>query len=257
MEYLSELEKHLLDQEFNISETELALEECKNIAKTYSIVENSIAVLSDLNSDKSYIYNGQIASEFGLKTTHSCIEIDSIWEEEIYNLIHPDDIKERHILELHFFHLLKKTPIDERSKYHTKSIIRMLNVHGVYVPILHRTFYLKSQSNGSLWFAMCLYNPATKDETNQSFKGLIINTLTGENVLYNHNNHQNILSDREKEVLLLIEQGFLSKEIALKLKISKNTIDRHRQNIMEKLNVCNSFEALKIARSLHLIDDKK
>ncbi|MEG2647452.1 MAG: LuxR C-terminal-related transcriptional regulator, partial [Mucinivorans sp.] len=41
-----------------------------------------------------------------------------------------------------------------------------------------------------------------------------------------------------------------SKEIAMRLGISKNTVDRHRQNIMEKLRVNSAIEALKVAKSL-------
>ncbi len=43
-----------------------------------------------------------------------------------------------------------------------------------------------------------------------------------------------ILTQREKEVLELIVQEFTSKEIAEKLFISKQTVDSHRINIMQK-----------------------
>jgi DNA-binding NarL/FixJ family response regulator len=46
-----------------------------------------------------------------------------------------------------------------------------------------------------------------------------------------------VLSDREKEVLQLIAEGRASKEIANRLHVSINTIIRHRQKIMDKLEL--------------------
>ena len=46
-----------------------------------------------------------------------------------------------------------------------------------------------------------------------------------------------ILSDREIEVLALICQGFINKEIAHKLNIGLSTVITHRKNIMDKLGV--------------------
>jgi len=44
------------------------------------------------------------------------------------------------------------------------------------------------------------------------------------------------LTDREREVLLLIAEGASSKEIAAKLSISIKTVETHRTNLMEKTN---------------------
>jgi len=46
-----------------------------------------------------------------------------------------------------------------------------------------------------------------------------------------------ILTSREKNVLELIVRGRLSKNVALELNISKNTVDVHRVNIMKKMQV--------------------
>ncbi len=46
-----------------------------------------------------------------------------------------------------------------------------------------------------------------------------------------------ILTEREREVLQLIAEGKTSKEIATLLGISTKTIDVHRQQIMDKLNI--------------------
>lgn len=60
----------------------------------------------------------------------------------------------------------------------------------------------------------------------------------------------NALSDREIEVLSLIVQGYINKEIADKLNIALATVITHRRNIMEKLNV-RSVSALTIYAVTH------
>ncbi|MHC0036167.1 response regulator [Pseudoneobacillus sp. C159] len=46
-----------------------------------------------------------------------------------------------------------------------------------------------------------------------------------------------LLSDREKEVLTLIAKGFSNKEIAEQLVISVKTVETHKGNLMEKLQM--------------------
>lgn len=250
MKQFADLEKSLLGQSFHSEGSFVNIEAYKLIARMYASQENSIAVLSDLKSNRSYIYNGALAKVLGLSEDGSDQEIETIWEEEIYSRIHSDDLAARHLLELHFFHLLRKTSIGQRSNFRTHSIIRMRNSLGEYIPVLHRTFYQQSTSNGSLWLALCLYNFATDIDIRQGFGGIIQNTATGEIFRPDSESAEEILSLRERQVLALIEQGLLSKEIAFRLGISKNTVDRHRQNIMEKLCVNNSIEAIKVAKAL-------
>ena len=55
------------------------------------------------------------------------------------------------------------------------------------------------------------------------------------------------LTEREREVLKLIAEGNTSREIAEMLILSVNTIDRHRANIMQKLNLHSKTELVKYA----------
>ena len=61
---------------------------------------------------------------------------------------------------------------------------------------------------------------------------------------------QKILSDREIEVMALIVQGFINKEIADKLNISLSTVITHRKNIMDILGF-KSVSALTIYAVMH------
>lgn len=55
------------------------------------------------------------------------------------------------------------------------------------------------------------------------------------------------LTPREIEIIRLIANGLVNKQIASKLNISKRTVDKHRTNILSKLNVNNSAELIAFA----------
>jgi DNA-binding NarL/FixJ family response regulator len=57
-----------------------------------------------------------------------------------------------------------------------------------------------------------------------------------------------LLTMREKEILDLLSQGYLYKEIATELNISNLTVKKHIHNIYDKLQVQNRTEALNKAR---------
>ncbi len=55
------------------------------------------------------------------------------------------------------------------------------------------------------------------------------------------------LTDREKQILILIAEGLTSREIASRLHLSEKTIVVHRNNIMAKLNIHNIAELVRYA----------
>ena len=61
------------------------------------------------------------------------------------------------------------------------------------------------------------------------------------------------LTDREQEILRLLVQGLLYKEIGNELQISTNTAKKHVMNIYSKLHVNNKIQALALAREKGLI----
>ncbi len=63
-------------------------------------------------------------------------------------------------------------------------------------------------------------------------------------------NKGSLLTPRETEVMVLIVQGFINKEIAAKLNIELSTVITHRKNIMEKLGV-KSVSALTMYAVIH------
>jgi DNA-binding NarL/FixJ family response regulator len=61
------------------------------------------------------------------------------------------------------------------------------------------------------------------------------------------------ISEREFEVLRLMTEGRSNKEIAVRLKVSPNTIKTHVARLYEKLDVGRRTEAIRKARDLGMI----
>ena len=61
------------------------------------------------------------------------------------------------------------------------------------------------------------------------------------------------LSDRERDMLLLLVNGITNREIAGQLFVSENTVKFHLKNIYSKLGVSNRLQAINTARALRLI----
>jgi DNA-binding NarL/FixJ family response regulator len=53
-----------------------------------------------------------------------------------------------------------------------------------------------------------------------------------------------LLTDREKEVLQLLAEGRSNKEVATVLDLSLSTVETHRANLMQKLNLHNTAEVV-------------
>jgi LuxR family transcriptional regulator, maltose regulon positive regulatory protein len=83
----------------------------------------------------------------------------------------------------------------------------------------------------------------------------IIETENNQSVLAENGRQvpSGLLSERELEVLLLLEKGLSNRQIAERLVISLNTSKRHVHNIFEKLQVETRVQAISRARELKLL----
>ncbi len=250
MKHIDTLNAKLLEQPFTAeAHSPMPPEAFLSAASVYARTENAIAVLSDMQANRSYIYYGRMAERLGMEQQEGVHIIHSIWEKEILDRIHPDDLSAKYAEELRFYHFMKNLPDAVRPDYYLSNPIRMRAASDEYISVLHRMFYLSYDANGCARFSLCLYHlsPHTSAER------LIVNSVTGETLKSEEQDCSRILSRREVDVLRLIEQGKTSKEIADVLCISKHTVSRHRQSILQRLQVDNSMEACRVARNLKLI----
>ncbi len=245
----SDLHNQLLRQDFASSrETQQQLEHCRMLAQNFVELENGIAILSDLQNNKSYVYAGKLAKELNIFQNQSALEIESIWEDELFNVLNADDVLQKHILELQFFQLIKTIPFDNRKDF---CVISKLRLSGSTKSLIHKMFYFSDADHKNVELALCLYHFDFLPSSD--YTGMIINTASGTVIQQTEVENFNFLSSREKEILQMIQLGKRSKEIAGLLFISINTVHRHRQNILEKMRVSNATEACTLASKLNWI----
>ncbi|MDF2932422.1 MAG: DNA-binding response regulator [Chryseobacterium sp.] len=246
----SDLNEKLLTQEFysDLNNENLQLKKCQEIAQNFIELENGIAVLSDLQYNRSYVFAGKLADELNIFQEKDIQEIESIWEEELFAKLDAEDVLQKHLLELQFFQFIKTIPFEQHKDY---CVVSRLRIADNQKAILHKMFYFTNANNKNVELALCLYH---FDFLNSLLHhGMIINTANGSVIHQTEAGNSSFLSMREKEILKMIQAGKRSKEIAELLFISINTVNRHRQNILEKMRVGNTTEACTMATKLRWI----
>jgi two-component system response regulator NreC len=63
-----------------------------------------------------------------------------------------------------------------------------------------------------------------------------------------------LLSDREREILVLLAEGHALKDVAQRLNLSVKTVDAHKVNLMRKLELHDRSELIRYAIRKKLIE---
>jgi DNA-binding NarL/FixJ family response regulator len=88
----------------------------------------------------------------------------------------------------------------------------------------------------------------------QRISNIIYKSYTHKLKESNKLNEKPSLSEREKEIVTLLSEGLSFKEIADKLFISPRTVENHRNNILQKLELRNTIEVLRYALKNKIIE---
>lgn len=245
MSCLKKLNQLLKSQSFNGGTIDIS--QLLDYAKNISQIENVTVVVSDMRCGISRIFPGKFGIVLGVS---NYVEENSIWEKAILNLMTEKQREEKYLAELRFFNFLRHVPRHARPDYYLVSKLRMKAATGDTIDVIHRMYYIYADDSETVTHALCLYGRPSFDFIG---KNRIVNSFTGISEELTASGDSSILSRREKQVLTLIDSGKRSYEIADILSISKNTVNRHRQQILAKLQVKNSMEACRIAKTMKII----
>ena len=169
--------------------------------------------------------------------------IDTPQELDIEKLVYPDDLEVVRRIDKKVWEFLDTLPEEEKLAYKYIYELRVLE-KGKYVRMIYQMRILAFKDDNFL--AMGIIDLAPEQSANTSVRFQVKNCLTDEIVPFAiESAADTLLTSREREVLALAKEGMLSKEISKKLNISVHTVNRHRQNILEKLKVDNIIEAIR------------
>jgi len=240
-------------QEFDVDSADYAeFDKKASLLKRLTEVENSSISVVDLYK-KKYIFLGSRYLEPFENTLGEYEPQDAFY---FVQLFHPDDLPIVMDSYLRFLKFSLNLPIEERKDYKLILNYRQRDKYGKYVNLIVQLVVLELDKKGNVWLVLIL-DDLLPDKI--SFEGVnrrLINIKSGKICLFKNeleSNKKTILSRREVEVLGLVSKGFASKEIADKLFLSVNTVNNHRQNILEKVKAVNTTEAVTYARNLGLL----
>ncbi|MDD3039506.1 LuxR C-terminal-related transcriptional regulator [Bacteroides sp.] len=168
--------------------------------------------------------------------------------------IHPEDLFNMKSLQISLSEFIYNQPIEDRNNYKNIFSYRVQNAKGQYINVTSKQQVLETSESGKAWLILGVMDIASDQRPLDGVQCTVLNLKTGE-MFSPHSLAETKpeLTSREIEILHLIKQGLLSKEIACKLGISIHTINIHRQNLLRKLGVQNSIEAINMGRRTGLI----
>ncbi|HEX2982584.1 MAG TPA: helix-turn-helix transcriptional regulator [Ignavibacteriales bacterium] len=251
-----ELEKHtaeykrILDmQVFDESELDYSiLEKHIPFLEKLDVIDSSSIAIFDLYK-REHIY---LSSKFESVHGYNLEEAYKEGNEYFDSRVHPDDMIDRLRAGNYFLKMAYDIGPVKMMDYKLLTEYRMLSRNG-YIRVVEQFKALETDKRGNIWLAFCLMDIAPVNDITSPAKFRLINYRTGDLYYFPPIEEKPDLSTREQEVLKLISQGLISKQIADSLYISVHTVNTHRQRIIEKLNVSNTAEAVKFAYDIGLL----
>jgi DNA-binding CsgD family transcriptional regulator len=230
----------------------------------YTLVKKHAAtlqLLSDLSHSGTSIFDlskQQIlfySSDYGKLLGYKPKDYEEAGQQFFDEKIHPEDKRNSSINGVTVLKLFDKFSSDEKLNHKLVNEYRMLNADHVYVRLIEQHQVLELDKKGQVWLLVSIVDISPNQELYEGMRSQLLNFRTGKVIPFQTaEKTQYELTKREAEILRLVRDGLLSKEISDKLSISVHTVNTHRQRFLEKLGANNSFEAVMFASKLGLLD---
>jgi len=215
-----------------------------------SEISHSIVLVFDCYTNKFVFVSNNIPESYGID--HNRLIFDG--HIPALEIIHPDDIHYGLLVRERIYSILSGFSSEEKMKYKIIHEMRVKNVWNEYIRIIEQEQAIELDKSGNIWLMLSVIDVDASHDS-EITKSHLYNFETGEQIFANLSDTlEEPLTVRELEVLQMMKQGLLSKEIADRLKVSINTINSHRQNILQKLKANNSIEAVNFAQRLGLFN---
>ncbi len=181
-----------------------------------------------------------------VENIHGCkpSEFDLI---SMSDLIHPDDFPYFLSIGRKLQAFFSQLPIDKVTKYKLRHDVRYRKSNGDYIRLLYQGFVIEHDSEGRLLRSFGIHTDITylkkEGKPTLSFIGIDGEPSYIDVDLQNDfDKNKDDFTRREKDILKLLIEGKLSKQISSILHIAKQTVDTHRKNMLHKKNINNTGE---------------
>lgn len=244
-EYLMKYEFDEKDLDYSI------LDKHKKNLQILSEVSNSGIGVFDVSKKQTLFYS----SNFGESLGYQAHDYEDSGQQFFENKIHDDDKRDLGFSFVAVFKLFDDFTSEEKLNHKLIYEYRMLNIHNQYVRLVKQYQVLELDKTGKVWLILSIVDISPDQEEFNGSRSQLLNFRTGEIIhLEAPTKVRFELTKREMEILKMVKEGYLSKEISDKLAISVHTVNTHRQRFLEKLGANNSFEAIMFASKLGLLE---
>ena len=240
-------------------------EECSVSESDYELFENKLKLLKQLseveNSSMTVFdfHRGVYAFVRSKFDNQVCYPFNDVFKKEpkyFFNLMPYPDLKftiDTMKKTFGFFNHLEGKRLKD---YKLIFEFRLSDPAGKLFCFLQQCVVLELDKSDNIWMVLILNDLVPNRIYGNKLLRKLIHIPSGKICLFQDDFDQSsntFLSKRETEIIGLLSQGLQSKEISYRLFISVNTVNNHRQRIIEKLNAENTYEALGFAKTVGII----
>ncbi|SHI28848.1 PAS fold-containing protein [Algibacter luteus] len=171
---------------------------------------------------------------------------DEFTMEMALTLIHPDDIDVINRILKGVVNFAIRNNVSAQKQY-LNVTFRLLKKDGTYLRVMRQSLPFQTGEDGILLTHLSVLTDISFIKTSTNFvewelyAGNIDVSLFKKSI---YHEFANFFTDREKEIISLIDKGFTNSNIASTLFISIHTVVAHRKNILKKSNCHNKKELI-------------
>jgi len=216
-----------------------------------AVIENSSMTIFDMFQKKYVFIRTGFKNVLGYDEEKAAGDGSSYF----FKIMHPDDVPLVLETTTRALDFINNIPPEEKQDYKTVFEYRLRDSSGQYMRFLQQETVLELDLKGNVWLILIITDVSPNQLETKVFQRSLINVRTGKVILFSDDGSgsEGTLSPREVEILGLLGKGLFSKEIAERLFISVNTVNNHRQNIIRKMGLTNTSEALAYGRKIGVI----
>ncbi|GGD80786.1 helix-turn-helix transcriptional regulator [Emticicia aquatilis] len=216
-----------------------------------SDIGNSGISVFDINKKEMAFYSANYGKLLGYVPSDYAETSFQFFDDKI----HPDDKPKLVLNGISILKMFNQFSSDEKLNHKLINEYRMLNAQQKYIRLIEQHQILALDKKGQVWLLLGIVDISPNQEENDHVKSQLLNFRTGSFIPFEVSQKADLeLTKREIEILKLVKEGLLSKEISDKLSISVHTVNTHRQRFLEKLGANNSMEAVMFASKFGLLD---
>lgn len=175
----------------------------------------------------------------------------------LMEILHPDEASTVVQSIIKSWEFIKSVPVIHQKSYKVSYDFRIRKSDGNYIRLLQQHAVMNLDKKGNILFVLGVCTDITHWHKDNQLTLSIVGPEEEQSFFcVSSGKKQEVrqtLSGRQKQILILLSEGFCSREISEQLNISHHTVNVHRRNMLDKLKLNNTISLVKFAISHQII----